>query len=78
MGQYHYVVNLDKKQYLRPHRFGDGLKLLEFGSSGQGTMLGPGDLRSYNDPQDAPDVDVEPDDDYDPSDAYDDGRWEAP
>lgn len=38
MGQYHYVVNLDKKQYLHPHRFGDGLKLMEFGDSRGGTM----------------------------------------
>lgn len=35
MGQYHLTVNLDKKQYLRPHRLGDGLKLLEqAGASG--------------------------------------------
>jgi len=40
MGQYYYVVNLDKREYLHPHRMGDGLKLLEFGSSGRGTMLG--------------------------------------
>ena len=40
MGQYHQVVNLDKKQYLHPHKFGDGLKMMEFGSSGQGTMMG--------------------------------------
>lgn len=40
MGQYFYVVNLDKKQYLHPHTFKDGLKLLEFGASGEGTMTG--------------------------------------
>lgn len=40
MGQYYVIANLDKKQYLHPHRFGDGLKLLEFGASGQGTMTG--------------------------------------
>lgn len=39
MGQYHYVVNLDKREYLHPHRLGDGLKLLEFGDSRSGTML---------------------------------------
>lgn len=39
MGQYNVIVNLDKKEFLYPHRFGDGLKLLEFGSSGRGTML---------------------------------------
>jgi hypothetical protein len=40
MGQYFYVVNTDKKQYLMPHCLGDGLKLMEFGASGDGTMLG--------------------------------------
>jgi hypothetical protein len=40
MGQYYKVCNLDKKEYLYPHRFGDGLKLLEFGASGGGTMCG--------------------------------------
>jgi len=34
MGQYHCVLNLDKKQLLRPTEFGDGLKLLEFGDGG--------------------------------------------
>lgn len=58
MGQYYYIVNLDKRQYLHPHFFGDGLKLLEFGDSAGGTMCalavllasgnnrGGGDLRS--------------------------------
>lgn len=40
MGQYYYVVNVDKKQYLHPHDFGDGLKLMEFGLSGMGTLSG--------------------------------------
>jgi hypothetical protein len=38
MGQYHYPVNLTKKQYLDPHKFNDGLKLREFGCSSNGTM----------------------------------------
>lgn len=29
MGQYHYTVNLTKKEFLDPHKLGDGLKLLE-------------------------------------------------
>jgi len=29
MGQYHKIVNLDRKEYLNPHRLGDGLKLTE-------------------------------------------------
>ena len=60
MGQYYHICNLNKQQYLHPHKFGDGLKMLEFGSSGCGTMtalailladgngLGGGDLRSNN------------------------------
>jgi hypothetical protein len=60
MGQYHIIVNLDKEEFIHPHKFGDGLKLMEFGSSGDGTMLGlavllaedngkgGGDLRSEN------------------------------
>jgi len=38
MGQYYYAINIDKKQYLHPHKCGDGLKLLEFGLSSCGTM----------------------------------------
>lgn len=37
MGQYYKVVNLDKRQYLNPHKFGAGLKLMEF--SGQGDSI---------------------------------------
>jgi hypothetical protein len=40
MGQYYLIVNLDKKEYLRPHAFGDGAKLLEFGASANGAMTG--------------------------------------
>jgi len=39
MGQYYYAVNVDKKEYLHPHVFGDGLKLMEFGLSSYGTTL---------------------------------------
>lgn len=33
MGQYHVLVNLDKKEYLHPHRMGSGLKLGEWNQS---------------------------------------------
>lgn len=36
MGQYHFPVNLTKKQYLHPHRLGNGLKLMEFISASDG------------------------------------------
>jgi hypothetical protein len=29
MGQYHYLINLDKKQFVYPHQIGNGLKLKE-------------------------------------------------
>jgi hypothetical protein len=37
MGQYHYIVNTTKKEYLDPHCFSHGLKLLEWSQSAGGT-----------------------------------------
>jgi hypothetical protein len=37
IGQYHYVVNLDRREFLHPHQLGDGLKLMEFANSIGGT-----------------------------------------
>lgn len=60
MGQYYFIVNLDKKQFIHPHKFGDGMKLMEFACSSPGTMTalavllsdgngrGGGDLQSKN------------------------------
>jgi hypothetical protein len=60
MGQYYLIVNIDKKQFLNPNKCGDGLKLLEFACSVEGTLTalailladgnnrGGGDLRSDN------------------------------
>ncbi len=39
MGQYYLLVNVDKREFLHPHKLGDGLKLMEFGGQGDGTML---------------------------------------
>lgn len=33
-------VNVTKREFIHPHKFGDGLKLLEFGCSSSGTLLG--------------------------------------
>ena len=33
MGQYFYIVNTAKKQYLHPHKLGEGLKLFELGTN---------------------------------------------
>ncbi len=59
MGQYYKVVNLDKKQYLHPHNLGDGLKLMEFGSSGGGTMMALAILLSDGNGQGGGDLDSE-------------------
>lgn len=60
MGQYYAIVNIKKREYLNPHMFNDGVKLMEFGMSGGGTMAalavlladgngrGGGDLSSNN------------------------------
>lgn len=38
MGTYYHVINLDKKEYLHPHKLGNGLKLAEFAPAPEGTM----------------------------------------
>lgn len=60
MGQYYVIANLDKQQFIHPHKFGDGLKLVEFAGSGAGVMSalamllatsngrGGGDVQSKN------------------------------
>lgn len=39
MGQYYLIVNLNKKEFLCPDILGDGIKLMEFGNSVEGTLL---------------------------------------
>jgi len=40
MGQYYLIANIDKKEYIHPHKFDDGMKLMEFGQSCSGTLTG--------------------------------------
>ena len=42
MGQYFKVINKTKKEVLNPHTFGNGLKLWEFVSDGNGVLQGLG------------------------------------
>lgn len=44
MGQYFYVVNLDKREYIKPHNFGQGAKLGEFIGDSNGVMAALGML----------------------------------
>ncbi|TNF82080.1 MAG: hypothetical protein EP299_01790 [Acidobacteria bacterium] len=39
MGQYYYTVNLDKWEFVHPHRLGDGLKAREFSYGPTSTIL---------------------------------------
>jgi hypothetical protein len=60
MGQYFKIVNVKKREYINPHMFNDGMKLMEFGMSAGGTLTalavlladgngrGGGDLHSAN------------------------------
>lgn len=48
MGQYYYAANVDNNQYLDPHKFGNGAKLLEFGMSGFGMAMALAGLLTYN------------------------------
>ena len=60
MGQYFKIVNVKKREYINPHMFGEGLKLMEFGMSAGGSLTalavllsngngrGGGDLDSSN------------------------------
>jgi len=40
MGQYYKIVNIKKKQYISPYKFGDGSKLMEFSMSANGVLAG--------------------------------------
>lgn len=40
MRQYYLVCNLDRREYLHPHAFEEGQKLLEFGSDGERLLTG--------------------------------------
>lgn len=40
MGQYFIIVNHTKREWLHPHRFGDGLKFKEFCGSASGVLAG--------------------------------------
>lgn len=42
MGQYYIIANLDKREYLKPHDFNEGAKLLEFIYSENSIMTGLG------------------------------------
>ena len=51
MGQYFIAVNEDRREFIHPHRFGDGLKFFELCSGSQGFLAGLAHLlRKTDDP----------------------------
>lgn len=62
MGQYYAVCNLDKRQTLNPHTFDDGVKLMEFGCAGNGTMTAIAILLSHGCGQGGGDFRCDPED----------------
>ena len=62
MGQYHRVVNLDKREFLDPWKFGDGAKLMEFGNSAGGMMTGLAILLGVSNGRGGGDLHLDPDD----------------
>jgi len=40
MGQYYVIANLDRKEFIDPHAFGNGVKLMEFSMDGRSSMTG--------------------------------------
>ena len=40
MGQYYVIANTTKREFIDPHAFGNGVKLMEFSMDGRSTMTG--------------------------------------
>lgn len=49
MGEYYLTINLDKKQYIDPHAFGDGAKLFQQPTTGQALIVLTADGNDLND-----------------------------
>jgi hypothetical protein len=69
MGQYYVIANLDKREFISPSSFLDGVKLMEFSLSGNGVLSGLSVLLASSNGEGGGDLDVES--------SWDDipGRW---
>lgn len=65
MGQYHFICNIDKKEFLHPHHLGDGLKLLEFGCSADATLTALAVLLAASNGRGGGDLHIDPQNDRD-------------
>ncbi len=50
MGQYYYAVSVDKKEYLHPHKYDNGLKIMEHSYIGNNFMMAVEDMLSPGKP----------------------------
>ena len=64
MGQYYKIVNLDKEQYLNPHKFGCGLKLVEFTGCAHGPLEALGILLAHSNGRGGGDIAIHNDVDF--------------
>jgi hypothetical protein len=60
MGQYYKICNINKREFLHPHSMGDGMKIMEFGLSGMGTMAGLAILLADGNGRGGGDIDEDP------------------
>lgn len=60
MGQSYIIVNVTKKEYLSAYPFGDFPKLMEFGTSGMGTMTGLAILLADGNGDNGGDITIDP------------------
>ena len=60
MGQYFLSCNITKKEFLNPHVFQDGQKLIEFGTNSFGTMSGLAILLADGNGQGGGDIEEDP------------------
>ena len=71
MGQYYRIANLDKREYLDPIQFGDGLKLMEFALGSSGVMSALAVLLASSNGQGGGDLWIENEDRW----GHIPGRW---
>lgn len=71
MGQYYVIANNDKREFIDPHVFGSGVKLMEFSGDSNGSMMGLAILLASSNGQGGGDLHLPTDSNFDDIP----GRW---
>lgn len=71
MGQYYVIANKTKREYIDPHFFGNGVKLMEFSMAGRSTMTGLAVLLASSNGMGGGDLHLSPESKFD----HIPGRW---